>query len=266
MCALYWNCIGDCNMAFSDIAKGVLKQLAEPATRSNVPRINQVTYAVETGLINADRDGTTSKLTFKFNKPVSEALLNSRAGAALTYLARNLDVYGETEAIDAILAQVMGTKKTVGKKRTTGKAMVRLGEAEDPTGNPSAITGASGRFVSNTNLKSILELVAKDYLIKDMKKAGAPLKFRTGRFANSLKIKDLVQNTNEKEVPQLNITYNYMTRPYSVFNPAVSTYRRLSLNPYPGARNPQRLIGNAIAKAARDLIHSRYRIKINQGT
>ncbi|MFP9219983.1 hypothetical protein, partial [Enterococcus faecalis] len=124
------------------------------------------------------------------------------------------------------------------------------------------------RFVSNSNMKIILEIVAKEYLIKDMKKAGAPLKFRTGRFANSLKIKDVMLRDSEtsKGSPELNVTYNYMTRPYSVFNPAVSTYRRLSLRPYPGARNPQKLIGEAIAKAARDLIHSRYKIKVNQGT
>ncbi len=57
---------------------------------------------------------------------------------------------------------------------------VNFGDPSDvEDGYSGAITGASGRFVSNSNMKIILEIVAKEYLIKDMK--ATPLKFRTGR-------------------------------------------------------------------------------------
>lgn len=256
-------------MAFSKAARDIIKNELDNRALRNANSKNQVTYVVETGLTNTSRDGKIATATFKFNKPVSQDLLESKTSNILSYLAGSLDLKGDVASIDAMLMSIVGQKKTVGRKRSSGTVSVMFGDPSDITGSGAAVTGVNGRFVSIANLKAILELVAKEYLIKDMKRAGAPLKYRTGRFANSLKIKDVVmpegQNDSNRP-PQLGITYNYMTRPYSVFDPRVSTYRRLSLRPFAGARNPQRLIGEAIAKAARDLIHSRYRITVKQGT
>lgn len=255
-------------MSLSDLARQIIKEQLDTASQSENNK-NTVVYSVETGLKDPTRDGTVAQVSFKFSKPVSQDLLDIRTASILKAVSSSLDLTGDLGALENLIQTTAGKKSSVGKKRSTGRVQVNFGDPSDvEDGYSGAVTGASGRFVSNSNMKTILELVAKEYLIKDMKKAGAPLKFRTGRFANSLKIKDvMLRDTGaSKGAPELNVTYNYMIRPYSVFNPAVSTYRRLSLRPYPGARNPQKLIGEAIAKAARDLIHSRYKIKVNQGT
>lgn len=254
-------------MSFSDAAKEVIQNELDNRSLRGEGSKNKVIYAVDVGLIDPSRDGRIASVSMKFSKPVSQDLVDQKSSTILNYLSKNLDVQGDLGTLDALLQSITGKKTRVGKKRSTGTVNVKFGDPEDVTGYGGTVTGANGRFVSNSNLKAVLELVAKEYLIKEMKRAGAPLKFRTGRFANSLKIKDVVLPNSETDggSPKLDISYNYMTRPYSVFDPRVSTYRRLSLRPFAGARNPQRLIGDAIAKAARDLIHSRYRISVTQG-
>lgn len=253
-------------MALGDVARNIIREQLDAGGRRENSK-NTVVYSVETGLADTTRDATVATVSFKFTKPVSNDLLDVRMTSILQAVTSNLDVTGDTAILDNLIKSIAGKGRSVGKKRSTGRVEVNFGDPTDAEdGFAGSVSGASGKFVSNVNMKVVLEMVAKEYLIKDMKKAGAPLKFRTGRFANSLKIKDVIINAKEGEKnPDLQVTYNYMVNPYSVFNPAVSTYRRLSLTPYAGARNPQKLIGEAIAKAARDLIHSRYRIKVNQG-
>lgn len=254
-------------MALGDLARKIIKEQLD-AGGSRESAKNTVVYTVETALTDTTRDATVATVSFKFTKPVTDDLLDVRMSSILTAVTNSLDVTGDTAILANLAKEISGKGKTIGRKRSTGRVEVNFGDPDDPTdGFAGSMSGASGKFVSNQNMRAVLELVAKEYLIKDMKKAGAPLKYRTGRFANSLKIKDLLVSQQEgAKAPDLQVTYNYMVNPYSVFNPAVSTYRRLSLTPYAGARNPQKLIGEAIAKAARDLIHSRYRIKVNQGT
>ena len=253
-------------MALGDMARAIIKQQLEEKGAGSSKK-NTVVYTVETGLQNSTRDGKVAAVSFKFSKPVAEDYIDVRSSSILKAVTSSLDITGDTGILENIIKDIAGKGRSVGKKRTTGRVEVNFGDPMDADGHDGSITGASGRFVSNTNMKSVLELLAKEYLIKDMKKAGAPLKYRTGRFANSLKIKDLLISEQQgSRQPDLNVTYNYMVNPYSVFNPAVSTYRGLSLRPFAGARNPQKLIGEAIAKATRDLIHSRYKIRVNQGT
>ncbi|QCW23747.1 putative tail completion protein [Erwinia phage KEY] len=257
-------------MSFSDAAKDIIKKQLD-VNKGGTSTMNKVTYTVVSGLLNGSaQDGTVASVSYKFNKPVSQDLLNTQLPGILKNLVASLDVQEDGLAtLDAMFTSILGKGygKRVGRKRTSGNVAVNFGDAADAEGEAGAAQSVSGRFVSNSNMKSILEILAKSYLIKDMQKAGAPLKFRTGRFANSLKIKDvLLKDAEGKKPPELNVTYNYMLRPYSVFNPAVSTYRGLSLRPFRGARNPQKLIGEAIAKAIRDIIHSRYRAVVKQGT
>lgn len=254
-------------MALSDIARQIIKEQLDINKGGSATK-NTVEYKVETGLTDSLRDGVAATVSFKFSKPVSEDLLNVQLTGIMKHISSSLDLEGDVGAINAMLMQIVGKKgmARVGKKRTSGRVQVNFGDPEDAEGRAGAITGVSGKYVSNSNMKSVLELLAKSYLIRDMKAAGAPLKYRTGRFANSLKIKDLVTKEEDKKAPEAHITYNYMLSPYSVFNPAVSTYRGLSLRPFRGARNPQKLIGEAIAKAMRDLIHSRYKAVVKQGT
>lgn len=255
-------------MALSDVARSIIKGQLDNHKGGSSTR-NSVTYEVTTGLIDPERDGTIASVSFSFTKPVSEDLLQTQSAAILKRVVDSLDLNTDAQIVNALYAKLLGGKAAakIGKKKTRGNVQVNFGDPSDANGEAGSIRGVTGRFISQSNFKSALELLAKAYLIRDMQSAGAPLKFRTGRFANSLKIKDsLLKDPRGNDAPELNVTYNYMTRPYSVFDPRVSHYRRLSLRPFKGARNPQLLIGDAIAKALRDLVHSRYRLVVNQGS
>lgn len=255
-------------MSLSDIARSIVKDQLDTGKGGTSTR-NSVIYEVTTGLLDPTKDGEIASVSFVFTKPVSEDLLATASAAILNRVVNSLDLNTDTQVVNALFAKILGAKQAanIGKKRTKGTVSVNFGDPEDAEGSAGQIRGISGRYISQSNFKSALELLAKAYLIKDMQAIGAPLKFRTGRFANSLKIKDaLLRDQKSNEAPELDVTYNYMTRPYSVFDPRISTYRNLSLRPFRGARNPQRLIGEAIAKALRDLIHSRYRLVVKQGT
>lgn len=96
-------------------------------------------------------------------------------------------------------------------------------------------------------LQSSLHQALKQYM------HGLPtLMYRTGRFADNVEI-DTVFQTKDCE---LNITYSYMTRPYSVFDPKISTDRGLSS---PG-RNPRNIIGNTIRGIATQEIKHKYKV------
>lgn len=253
-------------MALSDLAKQIiLQELSNPTGYKR----DKVDFTIETGLQDPSRDGRIAKLTFKFSKPVSADYLESVTPKIFELINTSYDVDQEMDSLALVFARIlgMGQMSKIGKKRTIGTVRVSLGDpAEDDTDAYfGPIQGQSGMFVSNSNMMSMLEILAKMYLTQDMKKAGAALKWRTGRFANSMEVKSLEVRGQGKKIEAI-ISYNYMTRPYSVFNPAVSTYRKLSLTPFAGARNPQELIGNALAKAARDLVHSRYNITVREGT
>lgn len=254
-------------MALSTTAQKIIRSELDAGGKAGK---NSVVYTVETGLLDKARDGVVATMSFRFTKPVSQDLLDVRSSKILALIANSLDMQGDLPALENMLQRVAGNKSTIGRKRSTGKVSVQFGDPEDTNGFDGSLQGASGRQVSNSNMKQLLEILAKQYLIKEMKRAGAPLKYRTGRFANSLKITRATlldkAPTSVRKPPELEVAYNYRLRPYSVFNPAVSTYRRLSLRPFAGARNPQKLIGEAIAKATRDLLHSRYRITVKQGT
>lgn len=253
-------------MALSDLAKQIILQ--ELSNKSGFKK-DKVEYTVETGLKDPTRDGRVAKLSFKFSKPVSLDYLEGVTPKIFELISTNYDIEQEMESLAFAFARILGigSMKRIGKKRTIGSVNVSLGDPaeDDPDAASGVIRGQSGMFVSNSNMMSMLEILSKMYLTQDMKKANAPLKWRTGRFANSLEVKSLLIKTEGREVQAI-ISYNYMTRPYSVFNPAISTYRKLSLRPFAGARNPQKLIGEALAKAARDLIHSKYKIKVQEGT
>lgn len=257
-------------MSFSDIAKQVIE-----ASFGQGPgnKQDKITYTVDVGLQDKARDATTAKATFEFSKPISLDMLNSKSPTMLSALMKSYDVQSDMDNISALFAKILGSDKalkSVGKKRTTGSVRVFLGDpANTAPQDNAAVRTITGRFASNLNMRSALELLAKHYLAMEMQKGSAHLKWRTGRFANSLKIKTLgVINTSgvDSVNPQANISYNYMRRPYAVFDPAVSTYHKLSLKPFSGARNPQRLIGEAIAKAARDLLYSKYEVTVREGT
>lgn len=75
---------------------------------------------------------------------------------------------------------------------------------------------------------------------------------RTGSFAESVKV------TTIKEIGdcEFDVNYVYQVRPYSVFDPSVSNYHRLSSE----ARNPNRIIQESIREVVKKLIGEKFKI------
>lgn len=242
---------------------------------SKLGKDTKVAYTIETTARGTD----VATISLKLDKPLTEAELIPRSKSILKDLADSL---GATNIgiVDAILEDLGISTKRIGKKRITGNVAVNTGvvEPEDPSSS-EYIKSVSGKTTDIRKLQGILELVAKKYLIKSMKEPNAPLKYRTGRFANSMRITSLSTtdldslgnevSTSKRKVarkkPRVSVLYTYMTYPYATFDPRVSTRPEMYMRPFYGARNPQVLIGEAIAKAARDLMYKGYEINVGQG-
>lgn len=237
--------------------KIIKKELDDRAVRGNKRKVK---YSVLTDDKRVQEN--IANISFHFSKPIAEGEAIERGRHILRNVADSLDTR-QLGVVDAILAQY-GLKGKVGRKRSTGNVQVRFGDHLEE-GRALGVQTVGGKLISGTNLRSLLEIVAKDYLIKDMKKPSAPLKYRTGRFANSLDVKSArIQDTDSGRKPHLSIFYSYMTYPYATFDPMKSTRPAMYEKPSYGARNPQLLIGNALAKAARDVIHARYKIDVRE--
>lgn len=239
------------------LEKIIKRELDDRSKRGNK---RQVTYDVETNDTRVDDNVAT--ISFKFSKPMAAEEARERGASVLKSVAESLETRN-LGVIDAILAQY-GLAKSVGKKRSRGTVNVRFGDYLEE-GRATGINTVKGKLISENNLRGLLEIVAKDYLIRDMKQPSAPLKYRTGRFANSLDVRSVrILDNDTGRKPSLSIFYSYMTYPYATFDPKKSTIPAMYMRPSYGARNPQLHIGEALAKAARDIIHARYRIDVRE--
>lgn len=222
-----------------------------------------------TARVSSQRDGThnldetVSENKIKLSKPISQS-------AAQSYSDRIVKLMTETVGkrrmgiIDTIISPLTGRTVREDISTTNVDIHVPTDEAEEDEGLVSEtnlfgkILLKDGRAVSPSNLRAMLEQATRKNTTEDMQTPGAPLKYRTGRFANSIRIDKLKLQDSDSNNPKLTAEYSYMERPYSVFDPKVSTYRGLSLRPYRGARSPTRIIPNALDEAKRELISSRY--------
>jgi len=213
-------------------------------------------------LVTGDRrayqsEHTVSELTFVMQQG---ALSSKVAISAMDQISKYLDVE-ELGVVDNILAS-FGFGKTPKTVRQAGTTSVLYTEDPDKVGakyrsgrTDIGIQTVSGRYISATNLRSILQVLTLKYILDDMTSADAPLKYRTGRFANTVQLK--IPALSPKAT-QVSLFYTYMINPYSVFDPRFGNAKAS-----PG-RNPQRIIGEALEKAAKDIIHARYNITIRQ--
>lgn len=251
-------------MAVSQFMENLIRETLDDDRRPDERRSRDtVNYTVETDDRRPFGGGGIATVSFRLSKPVPEEELGPRERNILQAVADGLDT-SSLGIVDSILARY-GLAESVGRRRTRGRVNVHLGQSDEEDLGTGAINTRRGRFISNTNLQSLLEIIAKNYLIQDMRRPNAPLKYRTGRFANSLNITSVgLDAADTGRQPRVSIFYTYMTNPYAVFDPMRSTRPALYNRPSPGARNPQVHIGDAIAKAARDVIHSRYRLDVRE--
>lgn len=222
--------------------------------------------SVEEKLVLTDtRTDTESimQVSFKFSKPVPAG--KALQGQALDSLA-DLVQTGSLEVAERILAH-MGLSQQRPQKTATKTTKIQLdkpGRYRKPekVDKKQRFTDGKGRFISELNLRNAIQLASTAELVSNMKKnkanasKGTGLKFQTGRFALSMKLKPLTLKQNNT----LSIFYTYMVNPYSVFDPTVSNYRGLSN----AKRNPRYMISTAISEALKKLGLSRYNIEIKQ--
>lgn len=244
------------NLSLRDIIE---KELDDRSKRSKASS-QKITYNV---LLDDTRDeDNVAQISFKLSKPIPEKDMQDRGKGVLRYVAESLQ-HRDLGVVENILSQY-GLAKKVGKKRSRGTVQVHLGDFEEG-GRAVGIQSTKGKLLSQVNLKSLLEVLGKNYLIQDMKRPNAPLKYRTGRFANSMKVTAAnIQDSDRGRKPTLDIFYTYKQNPYATFDPRKSSRPAMYMRPTFGARNPQVHIGDALAKAARDLIHSRYNINVKE--
>ena len=126
-----------------------------------------------------------------------------------------------------------------------------------------------GRLVSQLTMRNLLETVMKENMLSAMTAPSAgkgrdtTLRNRTGRFINTTNLDKLtVRNNGAGEKQTLSLYYKYMVYPYQVFDPLHTQSPQMNLASR--ARNPQRIIHTALAKAAKTLLGDRYTISIRQ--
>lgn len=105
-----------------------------------------------------------------------------------------------------------------------------------------------GRFYSISNLKSILNTRITEQVKINMGKGSAKsiLNYRSGRFANSVVIKDVKLSRDGK----LEAFYDYMKYPYQTFEPGFK-------QGFPESRDPKLLISKSIRQIATDVVKNR---------
>lgn len=244
----------------SQFFANILAEESAKATKgSKLPvKRGKVEYSVVTG----DRrkyasEHTVSEVTFS----VSQGALNAPvAVSAMNKIAEYLDI-DDIGAVDNILAS-FGFGKEPKTKREAGTTEIKYTYDPEVVGSKYrsgrtdiGIQTTSGKFTSATNLRSLLQILVKKYILEDMTRDSAPLKYRTGRFANTVELKNPALSP---KATQVSLFYTYMLHPYSVFDPRFGN--KLASR----GRNPQRIIGEALEKAARDIIHAKYHVVIRQ--
>ena len=238
----------------------IIQQEIERTGRAD--RVPQKRGKAEFSIVTGDRrkyasEHTITELSFSVTEGAIKAPV---AVSAMSVISKYLDVE-ELGVVDNILAS-FGFGKEPRTKREAGSVNIVYAEDPEKVGakyragrTDIGIQTTSGKYTSAVNLRSLLQILTTKYILEDMTRSNAPLKYRTGRFANTVKLKDPVLSP---KATQVSIFYTYMLRPYSVFDPRFNNPRASH------GRNPQRIIGEAIDKAARDLIHAKYNVNVKQ--
>lgn len=235
----------------------LLNQLEVPEESNDaLARDNGNLRITETVVLQDSRDPKESlaNISFTFKTPVKD---NPTVTEKLVDNVQGAIISGDLDVINRIL-QAMGMQpqsRAVTKKQIIsthiGKYSRYRGQKSD-----QGLRDGRGRFVSEVNLRNALKLATISNVVAEMKSPGTSgLVYRTGRLQYSVDLKPLVLKNNT-----LSVFYTYMVRPYSVFDPHVSRYRRLSSS----QRNPQKLITEQIQKQAAQLGLTRYKIDIKQ--
>lgn len=210
----------------------------------------------ETMVLQDSRDPSESlaSISFKFKTPVKntqgvvDGLVNNVQQAIMQ---------GDVTVMNRIL-QAMGMQPPQRAAKKVQVVTTNIGKYGRYRGQKSdqGLRDGKGRYVSEINLRNALKLVTISNVVQEMKSPGTSgLVYRTGRLQYSIDLKPLVLKNNK-----LSIFYTYMVRPYSVFDPHISSYNGLSSR----QRSPQKLITEQLQKQVTQLGLARYELDIKQ--
>lgn len=188
--------------------------------------------------------------TYEFSEPIAKD--NLSLDSLLSGLGRNIDA--QNLGVQAAIMYKLGlSKERVRAKTSTKSAKVNYGEAGEDETSTTSIRMKNGRFMSQQALIPILEIRMKAYMVREMSKGAPVLVYRTGRFVNTSSIGGLrvLPAVGRSKKATLEVGYRYMRAPYSVFDPMRGN-KLASVH-----RNPQRIIGEALVYALRDLVNEK---------
>ncbi|CAM0079136.1 tail completion or Neck1 protein [Vibrio phage D51] len=217
-------------------------------------------------------DATLMTLTYKLKKPITEEELDKDFATFFDKISKELGGKGSDVIASTLLTRQGFTKKDIQLSTQQGVMDVSFNEdieEESSTGVNVGIQPKKGRLVSQLTMRNLLETVMKENMLAAMTSPSAGkgrdtiLRNRTGRFVNTTNLDKLTVRNNGKNKKQtLSLYYKYMIYPYQVFDPLHTQSPQMNLASR--ARNPQRIIHTALAKAAKTLLGDRYTISIQQ--
>lgn len=242
-------------MASKFLTEKILAGLQVEEDEETLDRNNGRIDAKESITLADSRDPVESRaeISFSFKTPVRNDQQTIRG---IIDSVQDSIVKGDLGVMERILGQ-LGMAPAKGKSKVTSTVTTNIGKYSRFRKQKSdqAFRDGKGKFVSEINLRNALKLATIANVVQDMKSPTAQLKYRTGRFQYSIDLKPLTLKDNT-----LSVFFTYMVKPYSVFDPSISSYRGLSSN----QRNPQRLITEQLQKQATQLGIRRYKLDIKQ--
>lgn len=250
--------------AIVQLAKGIFE---DPDGNSK----NTVKYVAE---FNDSRDAKSASmvLTYTLKKPILEEELEQDFSRFFSKISGELGNDG-ADLIASILLKRQGfTAENISLSSKQGTLDIAFDEniADEVTkGVNVGVQPEKGRLLNQNTLKNLLETVMKENMLKVMTSGSAgtgrtsPLRNRTGRFVASSRVDYLtILNNSGSKKQTLSLYYKYMVYPYQVFDPVHTQSPQMNLAS--AARNPQKIIHDALAKAAKTLIGDRYTVNIKQ--
>lgn len=258
-------------MALSIDAQDIIKVAKGLFEDPNGNTTNKVTYIVEFEDTRKDASSRIAQITFTLKKPMDADEIDKRLDNIFPKIAKELENDVAAYAGTKLLAKQGFTAAHIAESSKESiidvKIFSEIAEGVED-GVAVGVQPARGRLIGRKDLRAALEFLMKENMLKIMtsglagKGPGTPLKNRTGRFVNTSQVADVVVSNAVAKRPNLSIYYKYMIYPYQVFDPLHTQSPQKNLASH--ARNPQRIIGESLAKAAKTILGNRYRLNIRQ--
>jgi hypothetical protein len=244
-------------MSFSSFAKEVLGKALNYSSKGKSKQDNNVEYLIT--FTSSRDDPDIAEMRFIFKKPIKESTIN---GNEFTNLINKYIDQRQLGIIDNILFKY-GLQSVGSKNPSKESGSINIPYDNQDTIKEEEIEAlptirlVSGRFISIAGFTALLSLRMRENMMAHMTSPGPQLHNRTGRFIATSNI-DLIRVGNVLGKKTLQVFYDYKRYPYETFDPDGPN----SLGLASEARNPRRIIGEAIIKSIQELADPSYKIEV----